>query len=307
MSSVPHASTMYCSGERAQILGGARARCEHLGRLALHAAVGAAILSLTVACSDTGRRQAWQGSVDTLESGGRHLHNPAVGLWHSDEAWRLDDVLRIGAVDVEGPAQFGRIRDIEVDRLGRIYVLEAQSREVRVFDQAGRHVRSFGRSGAGPGEFRNPTTLAWMADDRLVVVDPGGGRYSLFDTAGAYVGAIRRELQQNWFPWRGAIDRQGQILDWITDRAPGTGETRHMLLRMEAPVARAADSTPGVWASTPRDTFVLALPPIERLEMRLRAVCRRRTFLSDRSSAGGLMVSASRSGRRTRRITGSPK
>lgn len=56
---------------------------------------------------------------------------------------------------------------------GRIAVINGGTNDVRIFDPAGRHLTSFGRSGAGPGEFRQITVAArsrdsvWLYDPRL--------------------------------------------------------------------------------------------------------------------------------------------
>lgn len=95
---------------------------------------------------------------------------------------------RLGADpgSVDDPQVFGRIADVEVGDDGRVYVLDRQYREVRIFDFAGQFVGSFGQGGPGPNEFRDPSGLELLANDRVAVSDrgaelkifaPDGGQY----------------------------------------------------------------------------------------------------------------------------------
>jgi hypothetical protein len=81
---------------------------------------------------------------------------------------------------------FGRIGAIDLDSSGNIYVLDVAARDVRVFSPAGAHVRTFGRAGAGPGEFQSPNELRVTRDGRVVVREQGV-RMSLFDEKGTFV------------------------------------------------------------------------------------------------------------------------
>jgi hypothetical protein len=71
---------------------------------------------------------------------------------------------------------------------GNIYVLDDQAFTVRVFDAAGKHVRSFGRSGGGPGELAQPGGMLFLPDGRLVVRDPGNARMNVYSPDGKSVG-----------------------------------------------------------------------------------------------------------------------
>lgn len=80
--------------------------------------------------------------------------------------------LAIGAVlDGEPAYLFEEVRALARDAEERIYVADSGPREVRVFDQRGIHVYSFGGRGEGPGEFRISLLcgLAFDPDGRLWV------------------------------------------------------------------------------------------------------------------------------------------
>ena len=75
----------------------------------------------------------------------------------------------------------GRLSD------GSIAVADRTSAEIRIFDEAGQHLRSMGRDGRGPGEFQNPFIL-WVAKgDTIWVGDYRPWRYNLFTSKGEFV------------------------------------------------------------------------------------------------------------------------
>jgi hypothetical protein len=64
----------------------------------------------------------------------------------------LVEDLRIGSADGPLEEQFGDIWGVLPDATGRIYILDGQAQEVRVFEPDGRFSHSIGRRGEGPGE-----------------------------------------------------------------------------------------------------------------------------------------------------------
>ena len=127
-------------------------------------------------------------TVDTLPSGALHVTSAPQGVWAltGAEPWRLVEDLRIGEFDGTGPYVFGSLRSVIPDPMGRIWVLEGQAFELRLFDAEGRFVRAVGRQGEGPGEFAsNP--CAFAGPDGEIWVE-SGGRWQRFDTAGVLLG-----------------------------------------------------------------------------------------------------------------------
>ncbi len=206
----------------------------------LTAAVGVVVVA---ACASTERSGggAWRGTIDTLASGTIVVHNPQTGIWDSASAWRIEEELRIGSAEGEGPPAFNQIADLQVDSLGRIYVLESQAQEIRVFDSTGRFVRTVGRKGRGPGEFTQAIGIRWDPAGRIWVVDQGTARYTILDTAGRVLATRTRPLS-GWFTWRwqGGLDSTGRVYEWY--RQPGAME-RDALLRYDT-TFKAADTFP---------------------------------------------------------------
>ncbi len=127
-------------------------------------------------------------------------------------AWTLAPEITIGGAD-EGPESFSDIRGISVDSRGRVYVLEAQEQQVRLFDSGGAFVRPVGRNGDGPGEFRGANGIAVDAADRLWVYDPRARRVTIFDSSGAVSATHPLQISSYAYVWPGTIDSLGRLYD----------------------------------------------------------------------------------------------
>lgn len=149
-------------------------------------------LATVILFAGCGRDQALiphEPLVDTLRSGTVVVQNSDLGLWDLDPGprWIVVEGVRIGSTDGDGPDAFGSVPTLIVDDLDRIWVVDAMANELRVFDAAGRFVRTIGRTGEGPSEFtrigpvfHGPDATIWVEDLALV-------RWEVFDTAGIRV------------------------------------------------------------------------------------------------------------------------
>ena len=136
-----------------------------------------AVLWVCGGCSSGDGAARSLATVDTLSNGAVHILNPATGMWSADEAWSVDEIVRIGDA-AEGATEnsFGDIRAVTFDPLGRIWVVEGQANEIRIFDEEGRHVRTIGGDGDGPGEFSYPMGITWDGEGRAWIADGGNAR-----------------------------------------------------------------------------------------------------------------------------------
>jgi hypothetical protein len=126
----------------------------------------------------------------------------------------LVEDLRIGSADGLAPEQFGRITAVMEDGRGRIFVLDGMAQEIRVFRSDGSFSHTIGRSGEGPGEFKAATGITLGRGDSLWVIDPVGGRYTVFDNAGRLVTSWNRPFQSFLDYWQGNLQPDGSLLDW---------------------------------------------------------------------------------------------
>ena len=173
--------------------------------------LAAAMTVALSACSTGEADPGWAGSVDTLATGQVVVMNPATPLWTDADRWSVVEELRLGMIEDIGPEMFGQVLDYELDPLGRIWVLESQSQELRVFDASGAHVRTIGRKGEGPGEFNQVIGMEWGPDGHLWLIDPANNRISKVDTAGAFVESVPTIGGITVMPWPGGFDRDGHF------------------------------------------------------------------------------------------------
>lgn len=148
-------------------------RYGHLKR----ATTGLAAGLLLVACGD-----APMVSVSRADSAGVAMVTSAGPDRPLD--WHFDERLRLGG-DEEGPASFYSLSRslVATDPAGRIYILDGEAHRVVVFDAEGRHLRTLGREGGGPGELEFPSGLA-VRDGVVGVWDYGKTGIVRYDTDG---------------------------------------------------------------------------------------------------------------------------
>jgi 6-bladed beta-propeller len=200
---------------------------------------------------DRDSASAWRGTIDRLPNGATVVRSARNQTWSPASSWRLREDLRIGPAD-HGPASFAYVYGLAVDQHGRIYILDSEAQEVRVFGSSGAFVHAVGRRGHGPGEFVQANGLAW--DPRrswLWVVDHRGERYSAFDTAGRLVMLQPRRFGFWGGVWKGSIDTVGRLYD---DAFRPDADRRAVLVRFDTAFARR-DTFDLPWRK--RETFVL--------------------------------------------------
>lgn len=85
--------------------------------------------------------------------------------------WTLEarPILEIGGADATGPAEFSGIVGVVRQGDGTIIVADGASRELRVFDSAGRFRRIAARRGNGPGELPDLDGLASVRDTIIAI------------------------------------------------------------------------------------------------------------------------------------------
>lgn len=122
------------------------------------------------------------------DSGGPGSRVPDVDALPDLEA---TEVLRLGSVD-DPELGFTRIADVAVDRNGDLYVLESNERRVRVYDSAGRRLRTIGGPGSGPGEFRSvPRSLGLLGDTLWVRTETLSSQMTLFTRSGSFLSQVQ--------------------------------------------------------------------------------------------------------------------
>lgn len=121
--------------------------------------------------------------------------------------------LSIGGAD-SGPANLTDVRSLAVDAAGRIYVLEGRAQEIRVFDSAGRYLRTIGRAGQGPGEFSGVAGTVLDLHGRLWVLDPRAQRVTSIDPASGALATYPFRMFSLPYFWDGSVDSLGRVYDF---------------------------------------------------------------------------------------------
>ncbi|MGH7560295.1 MAG: hypothetical protein ACRENB_04660, partial [Gemmatimonadales bacterium] len=140
-------------------------------------------------------------------------------------------------------------RSMAFDGEGRLYVADAKPPIIKVYDRTGRLVRTIGREGEGPGEFR----IAFIAveGDALIVHDPRVSRTSVFDTSGTF----RRSWHSQCCYWGDiTVDTAGIVViagPGPTPKTIGGDDTEGQAYFRYDTAGRAIDTIPIRTAGTP--------------------------------------------------------
>ncbi|MDE2762509.1 MAG: hypothetical protein OXQ94_01495 [Gemmatimonadota bacterium] len=96
------------------------------------------------------------------------------------------EVYRVGGMNAPEWAFFEGSSDVAFDAAGNLYVLDDEAGHVVVVDPRGGLVRTTGRKGEGPGEFRTAMELVVWRDGRFAVSDVGHAAYQVFSAEGEF-------------------------------------------------------------------------------------------------------------------------
>ncbi len=165
----------------------------------------------TTACAGGDR---WTGTV--IDSAGVTIvTNTDEGVWGAGEGWTLEEELRIGTVEGDVEYQFGQIGLVAIDSRDRIFVLDAQARNVRVFSPDGVYEQTIGQPGAGPGELGAPVAALFMGPgDTLLVPDLANQRVNRYAPDGTSLGSFPL-LIENGIPMSIVATRSGVVAEQV--------------------------------------------------------------------------------------------
>ncbi len=158
-----------------------------------------ALVGSTAACG-SGDAPAAQPAV--RDSAGIRVVENASPAWTAATAWRPSarPVTTIGVVSGEAAHQLNGVVAAVRMSDGRIVVANGGTRELRFFTPEGTHIRTVGRRGEGPGEFRFLRQLARLAGDTLVAADLSPGRMLRFDGTGEFLGMSQQRIASSEVP-----------------------------------------------------------------------------------------------------------
>ena len=146
----------------------------------------------------------------------------------------------IGALEGEAAYQLYQAQDaLRLDD-GRILVANAGGGEIRVFDDGGGHLATWGRQGEGPGEYMAPTALSlWPGSDSVAVWDRRSQRLTVLTSDGALGRTVT-------FPARETM----QSVNFVTALSTGDLVVSGLQFRMES---QGLSRLPTTFATVTRD------------------------------------------------------
>jgi hypothetical protein len=152
-----------------------------------------------VVCACTGG--AWASKETRIDNS---AEAPVSTVVQTRELWRIGG-------DSEDPTElFGLITDLAVDSKERIYTIDRQLCEVKVFNSAGEFVLTAGREGEGPGEFRGPARIFTLREDEFCVMQAMPARLSVFEQNGAFRETIAlKPVEEGGFQYLNEADARG--------------------------------------------------------------------------------------------------
>ncbi len=148
------------------------------------------ILGLVMSLASCGLEPPTVTTVLVSDSAGIRIVENTGTVVGPDGVWATVDstpVVEIGMVEGPAPYMLTSIRSPFECPNGDIVLADGGSREIRVFDSTGVHIRSFGGSGEGPGEFQGRPLILFIAPDTVLAWDSALWRQTWFTLDGTVV------------------------------------------------------------------------------------------------------------------------
>lgn len=202
---------------------------------------------LVAALTACGEGSARANAAAVRDSAGVRIVESTAPAWEDGEGWRIpaDPTLNIGMAEGAPAYMFGQVADAIRLSDGRIVVADRQANELRFFDREGRHLRTTGRAGGGPGEFQSLQMLVHLPGDSVGAWDLRAARLSVFGPDGEFV----RERTLKPAEGRALLRLDGAFADGSLLVAPFGGVDRDQdsgATRDTVPVFRYAAEGSGV-------------------------------------------------------------
>jgi len=211
-----------------------------------------ALAALVAACG----REKWQGTI-VKEGDVTVVRNPRKPLFESP-VLELEEDLSIGGPQAEGEHVFGRILTFIVDDEGSIYVLDQKDSHIKVFDDAGRYLRTIGRKGQGPGELFMPLTLSLNRTTGELAVLQLSRRISYFKTDGTF---LRQQPLKDTMALRGQVDSRGNI--YVIDLVHGDRDSNYVVKKLSPDASMISVMAQAPAPGTDRPNPFMAIPSFQ--------------------------------------------
>ena len=116
------------------------------------------------------------------------ISNTSEGLWDEDKTIKVEEELIIGKEYGEEAEMFRYIRGITFDADDNFYVNDSYELVIKIYNDRGKFIKSFGREGGGPGEFETIDDIHWCRFDNLLYIpDRRNNRINQFSRDGKFM------------------------------------------------------------------------------------------------------------------------
>lgn len=145
--------------------------------------------------------------IDIIESEVKIIKCPETPLYGTLKL-ELTSPLIIGS-EAEDNYFFASLREVKVDKKGRILALDSKSARIQVYDIDGKYISTIGRKGQGPGEFFVPYSFYLDEKGNIYVSDTMTRKITVFSENWIYKESISlNEIAHGKF----SMDKEGYIL-----------------------------------------------------------------------------------------------
>ena len=154
------------------------------GKSGIGTRITATVAALAAVACAGGQEAQGQIRTELRDSAGIRIVENASPPEGSRLDWQLgpEALVSIGKVDGEDPYLFTRIFGATMLSDGRIVIGDDGTKELRVFDQQGNHLETWGGEGQGPGEFSAGQlwSLAPLPGDSIIILQYGFAELTVF-------------------------------------------------------------------------------------------------------------------------------
>ena len=145
-----------------------------------------AAICLLAACSSV---ESPEHIFSTIRENGVPVALSSGGPKYTEPLFTYEELYRLVQDESREESVLGGTGSPRMDADGNVYVGDGPNLRIAVFDRSGHFLRSMGREGSGPGEFRMIRLLG-VFDDQVVACDVRQLRTTIFTTGGEFVRSI---------------------------------------------------------------------------------------------------------------------
>lgn len=165
------------------------------------------ILSFGTAVDVLIAQPQWKGTI-TKEGGVTVVKNPKESI-HANSILVLKEDFALGGLNATGDYAFSSLRAAAIGDDGTIFVMDDKDSHVKMFDRAGKYVKTFGRKGQGPGELNLPNSISINRGKGEIMIQEVSRRLSYFGLDGSF---LRNQSMKEVWGLRGRVDSKGNIV-----------------------------------------------------------------------------------------------